>query len=168
MATTLTTQRPTERPTMEELRRFARLPWVRCPTCRRVTGNLQDKFDDILADKENVYYENIEPLYNTLIEQGFDDLSAQRLADRQARIIADVNFNKRVREELGLKDYCCFNTLENPIQYPIGSGIDLDPEVDVGERMSRLQVIEKPGPVLPTATGEAIAVPQTRRVYRAI
>lgn len=162
-----TTRQTTNRPTMEELRQFARLPWVRCPTCSRVTGNLQDRFDEILANKENVYYDNFEPLYNTLLEQGFDDLTAQRLADQQARIIADVNFHRTVQEQLGLKDYCCFNTLENPIQLPLGVGIELDPEVDVGERLSRLQIADQPTPVLPGAKGETIATPQTKRVYTA-
>lgn len=157
----------TPRPTIKELRQFARLPWVRCPTCSKVTGNLQDKFDEILADKANVYYDNVEPLYNTLLEQGFDDVSAQKLADRQASIIADVTFNKRITEELGISRYCCFNTLENPIQLPLGSGIELDPEVDVGERMSRLQIKQDTTPVLPGAKGEVIATPPTKRVYTA-
>lgn len=165
MNTLPTTQQPTEKPTMEELRKFARLPWIRCPTCNKVTGSLQDKFDQILADKENVYYDNLEAAYNTLLDQGFDEPTAQKLADNQARIIADVTFNQRVTKELGLKNYCCFNTLENPIQYPLGSGIELDPEVDVGERMSRLQINPKTTPVLPGAKGEVIANPQTKRVF---
>ncbi len=164
MATNTTTQQVTHRPTMEELRQFARLPWVRCPTCRKVTGNLQEKFDEILADKTNVYYDNLEPIYQTLIDQGFDELTAQKLADRQARIIADVTFNKRITNELGLTRYCCFNTLENPIQLPLGSGIELDPEVDVGERLSRLQIKQDVNPVLPGAKGEVV-VPPTKRVY---
>lgn len=158
----------TARPTMQQLREFATIPWVRCPTCKRVTGNLQDKFDQILADKRTVYYDNLEPLFNTLLEQGFDELSAQTMADQQARIIADVNFNKRVKEELKLKEYCCFNTLQNPIQIPLGSGIELDPEVDIGQRMSRLQVTNEPTPVLPGAKEEGVVVPRKVRVYRAI
>lgn len=156
------------RPTMKELREFARLPWVRCVECNRVTGRLQDKYDAILADKEKDYYDNIQDIYQTLLDQGFDDLTAQRLANQQAEIIASVKFNKRVQTELGIKDECCFKTLQSPIILPLGSGIELDPEVDVGQRMSKLQIKEAPSPVLPSAKGKSIATPQTKRVYRAI
>jgi len=161
----MTSNTSTTRPTMEELREFARLPWIRC-SCGKVTGRLQDKFDQILADKEKTYYENLEPLYNTLLEQGFDDITAQRMADRQARVISDVIFNRRVTNELGIRNECCFNTLMNPIILPLGSGIGLDPEVDVGDRLSRLQIKEEPKPVLPT--GNVVPQPVGKRVYRAI
>ena len=159
------------RPTMEQLREFARLPWVRCTTCGRVTAKMQARYDEILTEKEDTYYNEVEVLYEILISQGFDDLTAQRTADQQARVIADISFNRKIKAELGLQDYCCFNTLENPIVLPLGSGIELSPEVDVGQRMSQLRLVEagtpKTGvsPVLPGAKGEVVAQPKVRRIY---
>lgn len=150
-----------KRPTLEELREFRELPWIRCSSCGKVTAHLQERFNKILEEKSKIYYENVVPLYNTLLEQGFEDIIAQQLADKQARIIADVTFHERAEKELGLKRYCCFKTLQNPIILPLGSGIDLDPDVDVGERLSRLQLKETSKP----ETKEEV---KQRRVYRAV
>lgn len=146
----------TSRPTLEELREFSRLPWVRCPSCGRVTGNKQERYDAILRDKANTYYDILEKAYYTFISQGQDDLTAQRLADKQAQVVAGLEFNRRVQDELGINDYCCFRTLQNPIVLPLGAGIDLDPEVDVGEKKSR--------PVLPEVIE---GTPSQRRTYLA-
>jgi DNA-directed RNA polymerase subunit N (RpoN/RPB10) len=136
---TTKTKRSMPKPSLQELRDFATLPQIRC-TCGRVTGRFQDKFDRLLAEKEDVYYEKLAQTFEMLVSQGLDELTAFDLADKDARKIADILFYKRVSNELGIKNYCCFNTLFNPIQLPLGSGINLDPDVDIGTSMSRLRI----------------------------
>lgn len=135
--------------TMEELREFARLPWIRCTGCNRVTGRYQKEFDRILAEKEKDYVEIALKYYQTFLGQGFDDITAQSLADRQGQIIAGINFNRKVRDQLGLKEECCFNTLLNPVIMPLGSGIPLDKEIEVGERRVPTRQYDKDGNPIP-------------------
>lgn len=123
---------------LDAFRDFASLPWVRCPSCGKVTSRFQKAYDGLLANKEDDYYSRVEETYLSLLTQGFDDMTAQKLASTQARIYADTRFNQRVRTELGINRLCCMRTLQNPIVMPLGSGVELDPEVDVGQRMSTL------------------------------
>lgn len=155
------------RPTIEELRNFARLPWVRCTGCNRITGDKQDRFDAILKNKEKTYYDNVIPIFERLLDEGQDERTAEITADKEARLAADITFNREVKEQLNLRDTCCFNTLFNPIVLPLGSGIGLDPEVDVGERMSQLTIKPKVKPVLPGAKGEVVPQARKARIYTA-
>lgn len=155
-----------ERPTLEELREFAKLPWIRCISCGKPTAHLQEQFDAILAAKADDYYASLEDNYNGLISQGFDEGSARQIADRNARIYADVKFNEKATK-LGLTRYCCMRTLETPIINPLGSGISLDPEVDIGQRLSQIKIGTQKA-VLPTMKGESSTKPVRIRTLRAI
>jgi DNA-directed RNA polymerase subunit N (RpoN/RPB10) len=154
------------KPTLKELREFSTLPWIRCPTCGRPTAQLQEKYDRLVEEKRKDFYDHAEEVFNSLLEQGFDEKSAEELATQSGEIFADRNFYKKAVEQLGIKDACCFRTLQNPIKMPLGAGIELDPAVDVGTRMSQLQLVS---PVLPEAKGTTIkATPQQKpRFYPA-
>lgn len=142
-------------PTLEEARAFVRLPWVRCIECGRVTGNKQEQFDEILAAKEDDYYNKLEETYRELIDQGQPENIALAIAEHNAAIFADVSFNKKVSEQLKIpKDrYCCFKTLANPGILPLGAAVGIDPVVEVGERMSRVKLQEKEPTILSVSQG---------------
>lgn len=138
-------KRPIVRPTIEELQDFATIPHIRC-SCGRVTAHLQDKFDRLLAQKEETYYRSLMETFEGLMTMKIDEMQALQLADKNARQVADIIFNKKAKEELNIKEACCFNTLFNPIQQPLGGGINLDPDVDIGISMSQLSIKEQEQP----------------------
>ena len=116
---------------------------------------------------ENIYQQAKTNYKKIILAEGEDERIAEITADKGARLIADTTFHQDVVEQLGLQDECCFNTLMNPIITPLGSGIDLDPAVDIGQRMSQLTLRRGAKPVLPGAKGEVVPQPRKARVYLA-
>ena len=130
-------------PTIDELREFSRLTWVRCPSCGKpFTKKMQDTYDRILQEKAITYNQELEKAKVRLSATGLNQKQINKIAEQEANNITDLEFNAKVKRQVGIERLCCFNNLMNPIIIPLGSGVELDPVVDVGQRMSTMNLGE--------------------------
>lgn len=130
--------------TISELRDFSRLSWVRCPSCGKpFTKKMQDTFDRITQEKAVTYAEELEKSKARLRATGLDIKQINKIAEQEANNVADLEFNTKVKRQVGIDRLCCFNNLMNPIIIPLGSGVELDPVVDVGQRLSTMSLGDK-------------------------
>lgn len=145
--------------TLEEAREFRTYPWIRCPTCRTVTSQHQLQFDQYLAEKKEAHTRIFKERYVALRKEGYSPERAREQANYEAEIEADKEFNQKLNK-LGIERYCCRRTLFNPILFPLGTGAQLSPDVEVGRFISR-------NSISPLTTMQGEVEPQKPRLYKA-
>lgn len=112
------------------------IPHIRCLSCGKITGKLQEQYNSILARKKDHYRDEITRVFYKLVDSGVDEDEALTQAKREAKLYADLKFNQEIKEKLAIERTCCYRTLFSPIVRPTGGGVDLSQEVDVGTRAS--------------------------------
>lgn len=130
-----------ETPSKQQIEEFAKLQWVRCLSCNKpITAKMQKDFDKLIAQKGTINDEMVkayDTYYQQALNEGMEDKMATKYAEEKSKIYANVLFNKEVQDKVGIKRFCCFRTLQNPIILPMGSAVQLSSEVDIGERYSK-------------------------------
>lgn len=81
--------------------------YVRCPTCNKVLGHLEQDYNKLIREAINDINETI-PRLISLQER-------QNVYDEQM----DIRFTQ-IMNILGVKRYCCMRSVRNPQQVPVG------------------------------------------------
>lgn len=82
--------------------------YVRCPTCGKVLGNLQDDYTKLIKEADAEVSDHIpRNLSYDVIMDEYDNAMAQRFAN--------------IMKKLGIKRQCCMMRIKNPQQVPVAN-----------------------------------------------